>query len=75
MTNGQVKVRLQVTAQAASKEDLIQRLYDQAAEFFGDEEFDLDGEVDVRASTEVSAAGKTLVTMWEGDAWFKSEAR
>ena len=72
---GQTKVRLQVTAQAASREDLIQRLYDQAAEFFDQELFDLDGDIDVRASTEVSTAGKTLVTMWEGDAWFRSVTR
>jgi hypothetical protein len=75
MAKGQVVVSLQVTAQAGSKEVLIQDLYDQATTFFGDEEFVLERPIDVHASTEVSAAGKSLVTQWEGDAWFISEAR
>ena len=75
MSKGQVRVSLQVTAQAGSKEELIQELYDQAVGFFGDEVFVLDGDVKVTASTEVSNAGKALVIMWEGDAWFVSETR
>ena len=75
MSKGQVRVSLQVTAQAGSKEELIQDLYDQAVGFFGEEPFVLDREISVTASTEVSAGGKALVIMWEGDAWFVSETR
>ena len=73
MAKDQVKVLLQVTAQAGSKEELIKDLYDQAVGFFEDEAFVLDREISVTASTEVSAGGKALVIMWEGDAWFISE--
>jgi hypothetical protein len=72
---GQTRVRLQVSDHATTRTDLIQRLYDRAVEFFGEEEFDLEGEISVTPSTEVSTAGKTLVTMWEGDAWFTSRER
>ena len=74
MAKDQVKVLLQVTAQAGSKEELIKRLYDQAVGFFEDEPFVLEGEIKVSPTTEVgTAGGESIVIAWEGDAWFISE--
>lgn len=76
MTKGQVRCRVQVSAQAADRVGLIKALYDKAAGFFGNEEFVLEGSIAVEPSTEVSnVAGKSLALMWEGDAWFISERR
>ena len=70
----QVKVRLHVSAQAASRVDLIQRLYDQAVAFFGDEEFVLDTEIEVNSNVEVVTTTKQIIA-WEGDGWFRSRER
>jgi hypothetical protein len=76
MTRGQVRCQVQVNAQAGDRVSLVQALYDKAAAFYGDEEFELEGAIKVEPSTEVSnIEGKSLAVMWEGDAWFISTKR
>lgn len=63
-------MRLRVSATAGDLGGLVAALESQAKAFFGESEYRLDGEIDVDASTEVSAAGQTLVITWEGTAHY-----
>lgn len=64
-------IRLHVTMEGGSKDDVLARLDAQAEQFFGDEQYRLDGDVECRVLEEVrSIQGQVAATLWEGEAWY-----
>lgn len=62
---------LRVDTTAADKEGLLEALEQVARDFFGEDEFRLDGPVDIEPDTVVvSAAGEDVVVKWSGRATF-----
>lgn len=65
--------RLRVSMEGANRADLMARLELQAAQFFGDQPYRLTGKVDVDVLEAVrSVAGKEILQVWEGTAYFES---
>ena len=64
-------LRLRTTTQGTSKDDVIDRCWLQARQFFGKEEHWLDMPIDVEvAETYGSIAGQILQLQWEATAYF-----
>lgn len=64
-------IRLRVIVRGASKEDVTDRCWQQAGEFFGTEHHHLDMPIDVEVEAEASAfAGKPLAITYEATGYF-----